>query len=297
MTILGKILVFLNLVFSLITAALIVTVFVTRTNWRAGYEDMQTARQVADLNARTYQAENQGIRNDARKAQEDLAREQARHKDALLAKDQELAAASRALAEEQTKAKTATALTTATTEEARRRQAESENYQKQLAASEARRVDAERQAKKAQDEGVAARIAATSEHERNRQLLDVNEQLVKDLDRERTRGGGSAGAAGITQALKPPPEDVQGVITDSDPRTGLVTISIGSDSGIQVGHTLEVFRYEPRPQYVGTIKIADAQFHQSVGRVIPPLAPGAGQVRKGDRVATKLGGLTNSHSR
>ena len=33
----GKILVFINLLFSIITGALIVAVFVTRTNWEKGY--------------------------------------------------------------------------------------------------------------------------------------------------------------------------------------------------------------------------------------------------------------------
>src|SRR5262245_23797261 len=41
MTTLGKILVFINLLFSLLVAALIIMVFLTRTNWAAGHADVK----------------------------------------------------------------------------------------------------------------------------------------------------------------------------------------------------------------------------------------------------------------
>lgn len=293
MTILGKILVFLNLVFSLVTGALIVMVFVTRTNWKAGFDRLNDYYLVSEANVDTYRKEARDIEKQIRALEERLEREKDEHRRDVDEAKAKLDATERSLAQEQSKSKTAAALTGAITEETRRRQAEVENFQKQLAESEARRVEAEQRAKKSQDEAVAARIAATSEHERNRQLLETNEQLAKDLERERTRTGGTAG--GVAQAsVKPPPENVEGVVTDSDPRSGLVAISIGSDSGIQPNHTLEVFRIDgSRGQYVGMIRVVDSRFHEAVARVIPPLAPGAGQVRKGDRVATKLGGLSN----
>ena len=42
MGVLGKILVFVNLVFSLLTAGLIIVVFTTRTNWREAYNKIDT---------------------------------------------------------------------------------------------------------------------------------------------------------------------------------------------------------------------------------------------------------------
>src|SRR5439155_11186303 len=45
MTAFGKILVFLNLIFALLTGALIGMVYVTRTNWRVNFEQVQAARQ------------------------------------------------------------------------------------------------------------------------------------------------------------------------------------------------------------------------------------------------------------
>ena len=40
MNTLGKILVFVNLIFSVVTGALIVMVFITRTQWEKGYRDV-----------------------------------------------------------------------------------------------------------------------------------------------------------------------------------------------------------------------------------------------------------------
>ena len=65
-----------------------------------------------------------------------------------------------------------------------------------------------------------------------------------------------------------------------------MTISIGTDHGINVGNTLEVFRIKPEPKYLGTIRIVDAQAHQAVGRLTA--APRYGALAKGDIVASKI---------
>src|SRR5688572_5681965 len=54
MTVLGKILVILNLVFCLFTGGLIVVAYATRTNWHAYAKKVQTEQAVAEANARTY---------------------------------------------------------------------------------------------------------------------------------------------------------------------------------------------------------------------------------------------------
>src|SRR5262249_9485477 len=57
MTTLGKILVFANLVFSLVTGALIIMVFSTRTNWKSGYDKLNKAFTVSEANVRAYAEE------------------------------------------------------------------------------------------------------------------------------------------------------------------------------------------------------------------------------------------------
>jgi hypothetical protein len=86
-------------------------------------------------------------------------------------------------------------------------------------------------------------------------------------------------------AKNPPAENVEGVITKVDSATGLVVISVGSDAGLQKGHTLEVFRLKPKPKYVGTLRLVEAKPTESVGKMEgKPLEP----VQVGDQVASKL---------
>lgn len=83
----------------------------------------------------------------------------------------------------------------------------------------------------------------------------------------------------------PPPEAVEGAITQVDEKTGLVTISLGSDSGLQEGHTLEVYRLKPTPKYLGTLRIINVQPRESVGRMLNrPMAA----VEVGDKVASRI---------
>jgi hypothetical protein len=94
------------------------------------------------------------------------------------------------------------------------------------------------------------------------------------------RGGERPGKA-------PPPEDVEGLVTDADP-SGLLKINVGADAGLQKGHTLELFRLGGRAeggQYLGTVRVIDvsptAAVCQPVGKLRVP-------AEKGDHVASRL---------
>ena len=65
----------------------------------------------------------------------------------------------------------------------------------------------------------------------------------------------------------------------------VVSVSVGSDSGVLKGHTLEVFRLQPTPKYLGTIRITDVRPNEAVGKPISkPLDP----IKEGDHVAAKI---------
>jgi len=91
-----------------------------------------------------------------------------------------------------------------------------------------------------------------------------------------------------------PAEDVEGKIKAVDPESGLVTISLGSDSGLSKGHTLEVFRLHKDPgqsKYLGTIEIIRVDAKEAVGRPVQRLfAP----VEVGDRVASRVARATGA---
>jgi beta-lactamase regulating signal transducer with metallopeptidase domain len=95
-------------------------------------------------------------------------------------------------------------------------------------------------------------------------------------------GGASLPAGpGAGAPPMPPSDGAEGMVLETDPKSGLVTISIGSDSGLKKGSALYVYRLKPNPKYSGTIEIVQTQPHQAVGR----LAIAHSSVEKGDLVA------------
>jgi hypothetical protein len=93
-------------------------------------------------------------------------------------------------------------------------------------------------------------------------------------------------AEGDSAKKNPPLEDVRGKVLDVDATSGLVSISLGRDAGIQVGNTLEVYRLEPKPEYLGTIRVVDVKSNQAVAKPVTP--QGGKQLQKGDRVASRV---------
>ena len=84
-------------------------------------------------------------------------------------------------------------------------------------------------------------------------------------------------------APNPPSNHVKGKIesVDTKDRT-LVQISLGTDQGIQLNHTLEVYRVDP-PQYLGRIRIVDAKEHAA-----------AGKLTTGNRIPLQVGDIVAS---
>jgi DNA-directed RNA polymerase subunit L len=60
--------------------------------------------------------------------------------------------------------------------------------------------------------------------------------------------------------------NVEGMIKEVDDKNEFVTISIGSDAGLAKGQTLDVYRLNPKPTYLGTVTILDAHPTESVGK-------------------------------
>jgi hypothetical protein len=96
----------------------------------------------------------------------------------------------------------------------------------------------------------------------------------------------AAGGSEDSSAKNPPPENVEGEVKEVDAKSGLMTISIGSDAGLQKGHTLEVYRLNP-PKYLGTIRIIDVRPKDAVGK---PQGRTLSDIQAGDKIASKIKG-------
>lgn len=290
MTTLGKILVIVNLVFSLVTGALIVMVYATRTNWHAEYQKRVDELRSAQATVQTLRDEMTQERTahggEVKKLQDSVAALQAQAKAAQ--DESQLRMGQVGDTQKQLMAQTGSSTTAAA--EVQQLRTEIVKLQGDVANRDKRVFTYEQEAKELRDKAVSAEIAYKSELDRTRQLLDQVSALSRENERLRTssvRGGAApAGPGGVTtSSLKPPPEDVQGTVVESDPRSGLVTVNVGSDKGVVKGHTLEVFRMSPSAKYVGKLEILDSRPHQAVGRL---KSSRAGAVQKGDTVAASI---------
>jgi hypothetical protein len=84
----------------------------------------------------------------------------------------------------------------------------------------------------------------------------------------------------------PPASEAEGEVKQVDSATGYVTISIGSDAGIDKGNTLEVYRLKPKPIYLGTIEVIAVKPNECVAKPVERLLRGTIQV--GDRASSRI---------
>jgi hypothetical protein len=282
MTILGKILVLVNLVFSLVTAFLIVAAYSTRTNWKAGYDKANNLYQVTLADGKFWKDE---VDKAKTKGDQDVAVVKKQVEVVTKERDdkqKEVDAQTNLFKEADARAKKEQAATQVVTEELNRRKMEVQKLQDLIVARDKQLNDQETRMKDMRDLKVAAEINWKSEADRAQRL----QTEVANISRDRAPAAkGAVPAVAGAATVKLPPEDVEGIILETDAKSRLVTVSLGSDAGISPGTTLQVYRLKPRPEYVGTIKIVDAHHHESVATPVRAAA-----IQKGDIVASRIGG-------
>jgi hypothetical protein len=282
MTTMGKVLVFINLLFSVIVAALIIMVFLTRTNWKTGYDDA-----VAQLkNERSNYLNLQQAKNEAEGARsQELAikdEEVKRAKTELATRIEEREAALAKMNEANLRLEVAEATTKRATAVVEAMKVEIKSLDERLVDQQQTILRLGLQNKEYKSEAIQARTNLQTALDRNKVLL---EKLV-ERDRQLAAAQGEQAAKANREAPNPPPDDIKGRVTATDDGTGWITINLGSDSGLTKGNTLEVFRLKPRPTYVGTLRIMDVRPHEAVGKLMGT-GP-RGRVQKDDEVASKI---------
>jgi len=283
MSTLGKILVGVNLLFSVITGALIVMVFITRTQWSVGYKELEAqlkgerAAHVATIAGRdkvvgdkTKQMEQSELKlKETAKTLEDAQA-------ALKAADAKVQAADELV-------KVSNSLVDKMKSERDNLTAELGNKDRLITEQLAQINKAELEKKAATEQMVKYKISDESSRARLGNLLEQYEKLLKEFEGLRSDKAARAGQSPVN----PPPEDVKGTIQATDATSGLITVNLGSDNGLSKGNTLHVYRLTPRPTYVGLLRIMDVRPHEAVGKLTTSATrPGAVQV--GDEVASKI---------
>jgi hypothetical protein len=283
MTVLGKTLVFFNLIFSILTGALVLMVFSARTNWQVAANQYLSELKVAQASVQAYQKEAEEARRGADEKVQVVAKELENAKTQLAqvvaTKKQE----EERFQKEVAKVAQAEATIKDITTDRDRSAEEVKILVKQKDSMQKRINDLVKETSTLHDARVAAEIEAKSFKNRNEQLVATIKNLEKKNQELLAKGGTGAGGASRAVSDNPPPENVEGLVKKAE--GNLLTLSIGSDSGLAKGHTLEVFRLEPTPKYLGKVLVMEVWPHAAVAKPVPkPL----GTIQEGDHVASKI---------
>ena len=296
MTVFGKILVFLNLLFSIATGALIVFVFTTRANWVTAYNDVKVRADAAEAR---YQSEKNSQENDRKQAEVALKGEQS-EKDQLATQVRD--AQNRADQLQKT-ADAQTGLTNQAATELQKIQAELNQNKVERGSlvdekntARAKVIEIQKQLDDQRHVAVNADLQAKNLVQRVNNLLRQVEELTA-ANRELEARGSGIGGSGGGSALPPTrsvldapatsaPPGVRGKITGvGTSGTSLVQINIGSDSGLSVGNVLIVFRGS---EYLGDLILTSTEPKVAVGKLIAKTK--SIKVQEGDSVITSFAG-------
>jgi hypothetical protein len=286
MTIMGKILVILNLVAAVVVAGFLAFDFATRSNWKdkldvAAAETTASRASTAAVQDREkeFKAKLDTAISERDKVKKELNAVKTNYR-TKIEEQKDLASGFEKAARE------SKAIESAAKAEAARLREEIKIHRKDLEERDKTIVKLEDQLKAYLNEAVTAQGQVNTLKSRLNTLLDQLEEAGKKLAKLETQGGGTA-VIKRSNAKNPPSAYVKGQVTGVE--KGLIEISLGTDQGVNPDNTLEVYRLKPKPEYLGTLRILDADHHKAVGRLLPS----EGGVRhsavvKGDLVASKI---------
>jgi hypothetical protein len=276
MNVLGKVLIILVLVLSVMFMSFAIVVYSTHRNWREAAEGLQ--KQLTDARTEMNNLKGEHDRQVEQLAAEELAaRQQAAKLEAERAMLAETNTTIRAeldrLQQDQRQALAAFAATQKANED--------------LTAQVTELARQKRESEAARDAQYAQMLAATEE--RNQKVgqletaMERNMQLTADVARMTALlQANSLNPATEANAITP---TVDGVVLQVRRSGGAqyVEVSLGNDDGIKAGDTVEVFRGS---KYLGRLDILETSPDKAVGQVNRRFLQG--QIQEGDRVATRL---------
>ena len=303
MTAVGKILVFMNLLFSVAVAALIVVVFTTRTNWKNEYEKVKNVSLVAEA---AYKTEKLSHENDIKSRESQI--KSLAIENATIIGERDQARLETVEVKKQVKDEQNEKTSSGTNHAALVKEVTALKDERTVLTAEAAalRVEVLRVQKDRDDQrliGINNKIESDAQTAKARRLLERVEELERTVtvQQNRLNSLGASGSTGGTTSLlnapaTPAPRDVRGTVRAvSADTSGLTVINLGSDSGLSIGNKLEVYLIDAQnPKnsiYLGELVISRTEPKQAVGRFNPkPFAKPEERLPKvDDIVSTSLG--------
>lgn len=290
MTVVGKILVFLNLVFSLLVGGLVMMAYSSRENWVQAHKEERALRQAIEKSRDQIFTEKrtleQKLTNDLQAEREKATGLQGK----LAQAETQLATLKDKLSETSKAIEKADANTKTTQGASASREQEVRELETSLAMAQDEIKNLNIQMNTERADKVRAQIDAKTLQARLGEMEGELKRLARELAKKSIAGTDTTTTVstqpnGRLDSKNPPPQDLEGQVTAVDAESGLVSIKPGSDSGLQRGHTMEVFRLGENPKYLGRIRIEGVRPHEAVGR---PVKKTPFAIKVGDRVASRI---------
>ena len=290
MNFVGKILVILLLVLSVLFLSFSAVVYNTRTKWREVAESRKKEVEKAAADRRNLEQDYDRFKIDM-KGQLDEAREFATQVDVTNKSLQaELAQVKKSRDETAVAQKSAGEQAEVAGEEAMARRDEAD-VQRAINHAQTQKIDENAEAiTKLEDQVHNLELALKTANAK------IKDQLGKiSIFQQALEAAGITADANELAARVSPPPKIDGVILDSRParRLGaaeLVEISLGSDDGLKKGHEMSVYRSANKSgvqaKFLGKIVIIKTEPDKAVGEVVEGSRNGV--IQKGDNVTTKL---------
>ncbi len=288
MSFVGKILVVVQLVLSVLFMALAGAVFSVHTNWKTKYEAQTLLMDGEQKNIATTQSELASVKQASQKIVDDNKAQMGILTQQVASQTIELEALKKKNNEDQQELQTQTALAATKAREAAFRLQEADE---QRAANRTLQIALDTTAatmRQIQDDQFALQI----EHDNLKDLYLVSLEKVAYLEKI-VRKYGIETDPKIAEKKDAPPPPVDGLVSevkkDNTNRPKFITITVGEDDGLLKGHVMSVMRSGvsgKKPQYLGQVRIIVITPNSAVCEVVESAKNGIIEV--GDNVTTKL---------
>ncbi|MFO1005741.1 MAG: hypothetical protein U0929_07280 [Planctomycetaceae bacterium] len=288
MSFVGKILVVVQLVLSVLFMALAGAVFAVHTNWKAKYETQTTALGDAQKDVSNMRAELDSVKQSSQKSVDDAKAQVGQLSEQVQSLTAEMAALRKKNNEDQLELQTQVALAETKAREAVFRATEADEQRAANRALQKALDDVAAQLRQNEDEKFAQKV----EYDNLKQQFSIDQVTLAYLKKIVKRHGLETDPKIVNKLAEPPPP-VDGLVKDvrldraNSPK--YVEITVGSDDGLMVGHVMDVLRVGvdgKDPQYLGKVRIIDIQPDGAVCEVLDKAKNGIIEV--GDNVTTKL---------
>jgi len=280
MTFVGKILVILIMAFSLVFLGVSTVVFTTATNWKAKADTQKTEitklqGRLNDLDARVKDA--QGKLDTARQEHSKVIGERENRIKEL---DKQVADATAEMVQARSQLEVAQKNAQVALAEATARKGEIDTLAETLS-------KAQNQANQFNTQNIdltdRIRILEREKATAEQNARDLRNTTAKVLAFMKDKGISMENLDRFDPNSVPP--EVEGRVNQVNATNRSLELSIGSNDGLAVGQQLYLYRTQPRPEYLGKVKIVSVYPNRSVAEVIGRTVGGK-KIQEGDNVSS-----------